>query len=125
MMKFAAYMTMSVLAAAALAGCAASTPELANDEWACVHFAEVNEKLSVNYLDATAEGAENWQEAIAALDETEEMANGDLPELIRQAHDALPASPLGDVAEFDRVVTDIDAACELPDDGDQIQQLQP
>lgn len=125
MLRSRAFIALSVLIAATLAGCAAPAAELDNDEWACVHFAAVNEKLAINYLDTTVEAADKWDDARAALDETEQMATGDLPELIGQAHDALPASPIGDVTEFNRVVAKIDAACELPDDGFDIRQLQP
>ena len=124
-MKSWSYVVLSGLIVATLAGCAAPAPELDNDEWACVHFAAVNEKLAINYLDKTVDAADKWDDARAALDETEQMANGDLPELIRQAHAALPASPTGDVTEFNRVVTEIDAACELPEEGFEIRQLQP
>ena len=124
-MRSRAVIVLSVLITAALAGCAAPAAELDNDEWACVHFAAVNEKLAINYLDTSVEAANKWDDARAALDETEEMASGDLPELIGQAHEALPASPIGDVTEFNRVVTEIDAACELPGAGFDIRQLLP
>jgi len=106
-----------------LSGCAAAPEELPNDEFACPHFAAVNEKLSVNYLDDSAQAQQNWDEAGASLDDTIEMANGDVRGLVEAARQALPSSPLGDVSEYDRVVADLAAACELPD-GFDIDQLE-
>ena len=83
----------------------------------------MNEKLSVNYLDDSAQAQQNWDEAGASLDDTIEMANGDVRGLVEAARQALPSSPLGDVSEYDRVVADLAAACELPD-GFDIDQLE-
>lgn len=52
------------------------------------------------------------------------MAGDDLEDLVSEAQDALPDSPLGDVADFDRVVAEIDKVCTLPQDGFQIEQLE-
>ncbi|MCS5722886.1 hypothetical protein N1028_08080 [Herbiconiux sp. CPCC 203407] len=117
-------LTVAVVAATVLglAGCASE--ELPDDEWACPHFAAITQKLSINRLDPSAEATTSWDEARASLADTEEMAGDDLTPLIAEARTALPGSPFGDVTEFNRVVREIDAACELPAEGFQILELE-
>jgi hypothetical protein len=115
-------MALAVAMALGLAGCASE--ELPDDEWACPHFAAITQKLSINRLDFSSEAMTAWDEARASLADTEEMAGDDLASLIAEARTALPGSPVGDVTEFNRVVREIDARCELPPEGFQILQLE-
>lgn len=114
--------TAAAATALGLSGCASE--ELPDDEWACPHVAAITQKLSINRLDPSAEAKASWDEARASLGDTEEMAGDDLTPLIAEARTALPGSPFGDVTEFDRVVREIDAACELPAEGFQILELE-
>jgi hypothetical protein len=115
-------MAVAVATVLGLAGCASE--ELPDDEWACPHFAAITEKQDINRLDPSLKAKTSWDEARTSLTDTEEMAGDELAPLIAEARSALPESPLGDVTDFNRVVGEIAATCELPADGFGILQLE-
>jgi hypothetical protein len=103
-------MAVAVATVLGLAGCASE--ELPDDEWACPHFAAITEKLDINRLDPSLKAKTSWNEARASLTDTEEMAGDELAPLIAEATD------------FNRVVAEIAATCELPAEGFGILELE-
>lgn len=122
-MKKTALVALVLLTVGTLAGCAAQEP--LSDDFACVHFAAVSEKLYVYYLDPSSEAVTKWDEARESLTDTIGMANGEILELVSKARDALPETPLDDPTEFDAITAELAPICEphLTEDGFDIRQL--
>lgn len=122
-MKKTALVALALLTAGALAGC--SAPEPLSDDFACVHFAALTEKLYAYYLDPLPEAATEWNEARESMSDTIDMANGEILDLVTQARDALPDTPVDDPTEFDAITAELAPICEphLTEDGYDIRQL--